>query len=325
MDMFKYENKYWNKGLKYIVGIDEAGRGPLAGPVVAACVIIDKKFNVSGIYDSKKVSAKKREQLYPEIIKNAIDVSIGIASEREIDSINILQATFLAMKRALGNLKYKPQQVLIDGPYSNIKIIPVENIIKGDSQSISIAAASIIAKVKRDMIMKEYDLIFSDYAFGKHKGYGTKLHIEAIKRYKATPIHRKSFKIVKSYLPTYDYLLKNKIIAQLGSQYVATTFIKNGYILIEKDINIDSIGEVIDYSYQNDKENIYLKVITKYRNTNYSLGNIVIKDFDDYKLFIEKNIIKKDLKKKNKFNVILIEFFHKKSPLIKVIYDKKNY
>jgi len=325
MDMLKYEKKYWKKGLKYIVGIDEAGRGPLAGPVVAACVILDKSFNISGVNDSKKISAKKREELYPQIIKNAIDVSVGIASEKEIDSINILQATFLAMKRALGNLKYKPEQILIDGPYSNIKIIPVENIIKGDSLSLSIAAASIVAKVKRDMLMKEYDLIFPQYGFAKHKGYGTKLHVETLKKYKATPIHRQSFKIVNSYLPKYNFFLKNNKMAQLGSNFVATTFIKKGYTLKNKHINIDRIDDVVDYLYQNIKEKIFLKIITKYRNINYSLGNTRIKDYNEYILLIEKNIIKKDLKKKIKFNVILIEFFHNKNPFIKVIYDEKNY
>ena len=146
--MLEYEHKYWDKGLKYIGGVDEAGRGPLAGPVVAACVILNKDFNVEGIKDSKKLTAKKRLELSKLIKSDALDVSIGIANEREIDDLNILQATFLAMKRAVGNLKITPEHLLIDGPYSDIKLISTDNIIKGDNKSLSIAAASIIAKVE---------------------------------------------------------------------------------------------------------------------------------------------------------------------------------
>ena len=175
MNLLKYEKTYWNKGIKLVAGVDEAGRGPLAGPVVAASVIINDEFDLTDINDSKKLSPKKREKLYHKIIQNAIDVSIGIAHEYEIDIINILNATFLAMKRAVDNMKTRPEQLLIDGPHSDIKFISVENIISGDSKSASIAAASIIAKVTRDTIMKEYDKIYTHYNFKQHKGYGTKL------------------------------------------------------------------------------------------------------------------------------------------------------
>ena len=195
MDILAYEKKYWEKNVKYVAGIDEAGRGPLAGPVVAACVIFDKYINIEGITDSKKISPKKRLELFHVIREKAIDVSIGIANEHEIDKLNILQATFLAMKRSVGNLKVEPQQLLIDGPYSDIKLYSVETIIKGDNKSLSIAAASIIAKVTRDKIMEEYHEIYPDFGFDKHKGYGTKLHIEQLSKIKATPIHRKSFRI----------------------------------------------------------------------------------------------------------------------------------
>ena len=158
MNLLKYEKFYWNQGVELIAGIDEAGRGPLAGPVVAASVIIDDDFDLTDIYDSKKLSPKKREKLYHKV--------------------NILNATFLAMKRAVGNMKKRPEQLLIDGPHTDIKLIPVKNIISGDSKSASIAAASIIAKVTRDSIMKEYDKIYTQYNFKQHKGYGTKMHIE---------------------------------------------------------------------------------------------------------------------------------------------------
>ena len=211
MDMLIYEKKYWKKGLKFIVGIDEAGRGPLAGPVVAASVVFDKSIQIEGIADSKKLSPKKRDMLYQIIRDKALDVSIGIANEHEIDDLNILQATFLAMKRSIGNLKIEPDQLLIDGPYSNIKLYPVETIIKGDSKSLSVAAASIIAKVTRDKIMKEYDLIYPEYQFIKHKGYGTKYHIEQLSLIKASPIHRKSFKIVKNNCQHSLFMRKKKV------------------------------------------------------------------------------------------------------------------
>ena len=163
MNMLQYENKYWDKGINYLGGIDEAGRGPLAGPVVASCVILHPNTMIKGVNDSKKLTHKKRNELYKIINKEALDVSIGIVNEKEIDSLNILQATFLAMRRAIGNLKHKPQQLLIDGPFTDIKLIQTENIVNGDSLSLSIAAASIIAKVTRDRIMNEYDLIFPEF------------------------------------------------------------------------------------------------------------------------------------------------------------------
>ena len=198
MDLLKYEKIYWKKGVNLIAGIDEAGRGPLAGPVVAASVIIDKNFDITDINDSKKISPIKRIVLYDKIINNALDVSVGIAHEYEIDKLNILQATFLAMRRSLGNMKKNPEQLLIDGPMTDIEIIPVKNIVSGDSKSASIAAASIIAKVYRDKIMEEYHKIYPEYGLNKHKGYGTKNHIDSIVQFKAAPIHRKSFKIVRS-------------------------------------------------------------------------------------------------------------------------------
>ena len=159
MDMLKIEKEYWNKGIKFIAGIDEAGRGSLAGPVVAACVIFKPNQKIEGIKDSKKISEKKRINLYSEIYKKAIAVKIGIVDNDKIDEINILQATFLAMNKSLGGLDVKPEIVLVDGPKSNIKLFPVKHVINGDNLSQSIAAASIVAKVTRDNMMYEFDKI----------------------------------------------------------------------------------------------------------------------------------------------------------------------
>lgn len=194
IELSKFEREYYEKGYTCIAGIDEAGRGPLAGPVVAAAVILPKGLLIEGVNDSKKISEKKREKLYDEIIKQAIAWGVGIKDNNVIDEINILEATRLAMHEAIENLKVKPDFIFIDAEKKvNTNGIPYLPIIKGDALSISIAAASIIAKVTRDRIMREYDRIYPEFGFEKHKGYGTKIHTEAIKTYGITPIHRKSF------------------------------------------------------------------------------------------------------------------------------------
>ncbi|MBQ6631238.1 MAG: ribonuclease HII [Romboutsia sp.] len=188
-----YEKEGYSKGYLYIGGIDEAGRGPLAGPVVASVVVFKPNTKIEGINDSKKLSEAKREELFDIIKEQAIDYGIGIVNNEEIDEINILNATYLAMKKALNCLKNTPDYLLIDAatiPGINIDQKP---IIKGDSKSISIAAASILAKVTRDNIMYQYDEMFPEYGFKSHKGYGTKEHYEAIEKYGITRIHRKSF------------------------------------------------------------------------------------------------------------------------------------
>jgi len=194
LELSKFEKEYYEKGFTSIAGIDEAGRGPLAGPVVAAAVILPKGILIEGVNDSKKVSEKKREKLYDEIIEKAIAWGVGIKDNNVIDEINILEATRLAMHDAVENLQVKPDFILIDAEKKvNTNNIPYLPIIKGDALSISIAAASIVAKVTRDKMMREYDKEFPEYGFEKHKGYGTKIHVEAIKTYGITPIHRKSF------------------------------------------------------------------------------------------------------------------------------------
>ena len=193
------EEKLYEQGNKYICGIDEAGRGPLAGPVVVAAVIMPKDSMIEGVNDSKKISEKKREKLYDEITNHAIAWSVGIADQNEIDEINILNATKLALTRAIDGLKIKPDLILVDA-LTNIDTLGItyQSIIKGDAKCYSIAAASIIAKVTRDRIMRQWDEIYPEYGFEKHKGYGTKLHIEAIKEYGICPLHRKSF--VKNFI-----------------------------------------------------------------------------------------------------------------------------
>ena len=191
---YLYEQNAVNAGYKVVCGIDEAGRGPLAGPVHAAAVILPIGLEIEGLNDSKKLSEKKREQLFDVICEKAIDYSIGVATEKEIDEIDILNATFLAMHRAVEGLKIKPDYALIDGnQYPKIPFVTEETVVKGDAKSMSIAAASILAKVSRDRFMLEKAKEYPEYCFEKHKGYGTKVHYEAIKEFGPSPIHRLTF------------------------------------------------------------------------------------------------------------------------------------
>ena len=189
--MSVYEKEY--EEASYICGIDEAGRGPLAGPVVAGAVILPKDETILYLNDSKKLSPKKRDSLYDEIMEKAVAVGIGMASPARIDEINILQATYEAMREAVGKLAVNPDILLNDAVTIPGVEIPQVPIIKGDGKSISIAAASIVAKVTRDRLMEEYDQVLPGYGFAKHKGYGTKEHIQALKNLGPTPIHRQSF------------------------------------------------------------------------------------------------------------------------------------
>ena len=180
-------------GLHVICGVDEAGRGPLAGPVCAAAVILPEHLQIPGLNDSKKLTDKKRRELFPVIQQQAIAYGIGLASEAEIDEINILQATFLAMRRALEQLTVLPEIALIDGNRETDFGLPVKTVVKGDSLSANIAAASVLAKVTRDNIMVELAQQYPEYGFEIHKGYGTKAHYEALRIYGPSPIHRRSF------------------------------------------------------------------------------------------------------------------------------------
>lgn len=190
---YSFEQSALNKGYKSVCGIDEAGRGPLAGPVYAAAVILPIGAEIDGLNDSKKLSEKKREELFDIINEVAISVSVGIATEKEIDEINILQATFLAMKRAIEGLEIPADYAIIDGNRAPELEIPSETVIKGDGKVMSVAAASIIAKVSRDRFMLKIAEEYPEYQFEKHKGYGTRLHYEMIEKYGVSPIHRRSF------------------------------------------------------------------------------------------------------------------------------------
>lgn len=192
-NMAYYEEMICGEGYTLIAGIDEVGRGPLAGPVAAGCVILKSDSRILGINDSKKLTAAKREELSAVIKAEAVAYGIGMASPEEIDDINILQATYSAMRRAIENMGIKPDFVLADAVTIPGIDIPQRGIIKGDAKSMSIAAASIIAKVERDAVMDSYGEIYPEYGFESNKGYGSAAHIEAIKRYGLTPIHRRSF------------------------------------------------------------------------------------------------------------------------------------
>jgi len=191
--MWNIENEYFSKGVSVICGVDEAGRGPLAGPVCAAAVILPANLEIPGLTDSKKLTDKRRRELFPLIKEKAIAYGIGFASEQEIDKINILQATFLAMERALAQLEVRPELALIDGNREKDFGIPVKTVVKGDSLSANIAAASILAKVTRDDVMLALAEDYPQYGFEIHKGYGTKAHYEALREYGASPVHRSTF------------------------------------------------------------------------------------------------------------------------------------
>lgn len=189
--MMEFERKY--SEYDYICGIDEVGRGPLAGPVVAAAVILPKDSYYQYLNDSKKVTEKRRNKLYDEITAEAVSYGIGLVSPNIIDDINILQATYVAMKKAIDALSIRPQMILVDAVHIPDIGIPQVGIVKGDAKSISIAAASIVAKVYRDRLMTEYDALYPEYKFAKNKGYGTKEHMQALHEIGMSPIHRKSF------------------------------------------------------------------------------------------------------------------------------------
>ncbi len=192
-DMWQIENSHFEKGITCICGVDEAGRGPLAGPVCAAAVILPAGLEIPGLDDSKKLTDKRRRELFPIIKEKAIAYGVAFASHDEIDEINILQATYLAMERAMNRLSVRPELALIDGNRAKDFGLPVQTVVKGDSLSANIAAASILAKVTRDDYMEEVAKTYPQYGFAVHKGYGTKLHYEKIAQFGPSPIHRMTF------------------------------------------------------------------------------------------------------------------------------------
>lgn len=200
VDLYKYEKELWNNGINYIAGIDEVGRGPLIGPVVTACVILPKDFVLEGLTDSKKLTEKKREKYYDYIMEHALSVSVGMMDEKVIDEVNIYEATKLAMYQAIENSSINPEHILIDAMKLEKLETPNNSIIKGDAKSISIAAASVIAKVTRDRMMIELDKKYPMYGFASHKGYPTKKHVEAIEQYGLIEGYRKTFRPISELL-----------------------------------------------------------------------------------------------------------------------------
>ncbi len=192
-ELWKFEHQCYDDGLEIVCGVDEAGRGPLAGPVCAAAVILPRDLEIEGLNDSKKLSDKRRRALFEQITAQAVSYGIAFATEQEIDEINILQATFLAMRRAMEQLAVRPSIALIDGNREKDFGLPVRTIVKGDSLSANIAAASILAKVTRDDFMMQQAELYPQYGFEVHKGYGTRAHYDALRQYGPCPIHRKTF------------------------------------------------------------------------------------------------------------------------------------
>lgn len=192
-DLWQIEQGYFSQGIRPIAGIDEAGRGPLAGPVCAAAVILPERLEIAGLDDSKKLSDKKRRALYDIIIRDAVAYGIALVDEKTIDEINILQATFLAMRQAAAQLSVRPALALVDGNREPGLDIPAQTVVKGDSLSANIAAASILAKVTRDRLMEQLAEEYPQYGFAVHKGYGTKAHYEALRQFGPCPIHRMTF------------------------------------------------------------------------------------------------------------------------------------
>lgn len=258
---------------KHIAGVDEAGRGPLAGPVVAGTVILPQKHGIEGLQDSKKLTPKRRTEVYSLIVDSGVPFSFGIVEVEEIDRINILSATRKAMKMALGRLKPKPDMALIDGYGLKSQIIPNKGIICGDSKIESIMAASIVAKVTRDRIMEQYHIIFPDYGFCRNKGYGTPEHLAALKKEKASPIHRKSFNPVKANLPSLPWLKQNRKIGKLGEQLSALKFHKDGYKVCAMNVTCGHHGE-IDIIAEKNKTLVFVEVKT---GTQEQMGGPVLK------------------------------------------------
>ena len=251
--------------MKLIAGVDEAGRGPIAGPVVAAAVILSEGVTVEGVRDSKKISENKREKLYSEILERALSVGIGILHEDIIDQINILAATRKAMRMALGRLNPQPEEALIDGYGLPDQIVKNRGIISGDEKIHVISAASIIAKVTRDRMLRMYDIVFPEYKFGKHKGYGTREHLELLEKHLACPIHRRSFHPVKNYLPTLTYIKKNRFIGSWGEKLAATELVHQGYEIITMNYNAAPYGE-IDIVARNNQTTVFVEVKSSGQN-----------------------------------------------------------
>ena len=257
-EILTYERGLWEAGYDLVAGIDEVGRGPLAGPVVAAAVILPKECKIEGVNDSKKLSAKKREELYDIILEKAVSYGIGIVSNERIDEINILQATYEAMREALSQLKPRADYILADAVTIPMVSTPQRGIVKGDAKSMSIGAASIVAKVYRDRLMEAYDEVYHGYGFASNKGYGAAEHLEGIRKQGITPIHRKTF--VKNFLPQDGETTTDK--GHRGEAVAAKQMEKMGYEILER--NFHALKGEIDIIAKKDNYIVFTEV--KYRN-----------------------------------------------------------
>ena len=303
-----------------IAGVDEAGRGPLAGPVVAAAVILPKNHSIEGLIDSKKLTAKKREKLYKEIT-NICDYGIGIVSHRTIDKINVLQATFKAMRVAILNLKQKPDNTLIDGYGLPDQVIKNEGVIGGDNLIECISAASIIAKVTRDELMLKIDDIFPEYGFAKHKGYGTKAHMANLNIYKACPIHRKTFSPVKKNIPKMDWLISKDKLNKLAVQLVSLHYLNKNYTIVHINFNLNE-KMPIDIVLKKGEINVFVKVILLMKNTNrMNIENLTTDELNNMKYEASKFNQESDSSLESKFKIATI--FLQKNPIID-IYNLHN-
>ena len=256
-EILTYERGLWEAGYDLVAGIDEVGRGPLAGPVVAAAVILPKECKIEGVNDSKKLSAKKREDLYDIILEKAVSYGIGVVSNERIDEINILQATYEAMREALSQLKPKAEYILADAVTIPMVSTPQRGIVKGDAKSMSIGAASIVAKVYRDRMMEAYEEVYPGYGFASNKGYGAAEHIEGIRKQGITPIHRKTF--VKNFLPQDGDTATDK--GHRGEVLAAKQMEKMGYEILER--NFHALKGEIDIIAK--KDNVIVFTEVKYR------------------------------------------------------------
>ncbi|HPC35256.1 MAG TPA: ribonuclease HII [Candidatus Marinimicrobia bacterium] len=264
----EYEKNLWEQGISNIAGIDEAGRGPLAGPVVAAAVVFSENTTlIPGINDSKQVTPAKREKLYDEIMAGAQAVGIGLVEPEEIDRIDILQATYKAMRMAIGRLKLNVQHILVDGRPLPDKIYPQTAIVGGDRKCYSIAAASIIAKVYRDRLMRQYDSVFPGYGFAQHKGYGTKKHLESIVKLKPCPIHRISFQKVTENIVDINNSENTRWLGKYGEDLAALYLFRHGYQIIKRNFHLGAYGE-IDIIAQKDNNLCFVEVKTQ-RHTKF--------------------------------------------------------
>ncbi|MBR5123305.1 MAG: ribonuclease HII [Anaerotignum sp.] len=278
-EILTYERGLWEAGYDLVAGIDEVGRGPLAGPVVAAAVILPKECKIEGVNDSKKLSAKKREELYDIILEKAVSYGIGIVSNERIDEINILQATYEAMREALSQLKPKADYILADAVTIPMVSTPQRGIVKGDAKSMSIGAASIVAKVYRDRMMEAYDEVYPGYGFASNKGYGAAEHLEGIRKQGITPIHRKTF--VKNFLPQDGETTSDK--GHRGEALAAKQMEKMGYEILKR--NYYALKGEIDIIAKKDNYIVFTEV--KYRQ-NEEMGTPA--EAVDYKK--QQNIIR---------------------------------